>query len=100
VAKIFALMDMTEEDVKGYLHEADMLSKLPDHDNLVKYLFHITYEGRLYIFMRKYAKSLYEALTSSTKFFTEKQVIAMAVDIMQGLKELHDRGIIHRDIKR
>jgi serine/threonine protein kinase len=77
--------------------EITLLSELK-HENIVQYLGTQRTEDKLYIFLELVSKG---SLASLYKRYpmVEEQVRAYTHQILHGLKYLHDRNIIHRDIK-
>ncbi|XP_031493169.1 mitogen-activated protein kinase kinase kinase 1-like [Nymphaea colorata] len=78
-------------------HEVALLSQF-EHQNIVRYLGTDKEDGRLYIFLelvtQKSLASLYQRY-----HLQDSQVSVYTRQILNGLKYLHDRGVIHRDIK-
>ncbi|CAK9269447.1 unnamed protein product, partial [Sphagnum jensenii] len=77
--------------------EIALLSEL-EHENIVQYLGTESTGDKLYIFLELVSKG---SLASVYKKYpmVEEQVCAYTQQILHGLKYLHDRNIIHRDIK-
>ncbi|WCJ44579.1 Mitogen-activated protein kinase kinase kinase 1 [Euphorbia peplus] len=69
-----------------------------EHENIVQYYGTQTDESKLYIFLQLVTKgslmSLYQRY-----HLRDSQVSAYTRQILHGLKYLHDRNVIHRDIK-
>ncbi|CAK9858316.1 unnamed protein product [Sphagnum jensenii] len=77
--------------------EIIVLSELK-HENIVQYLGTETTEDKLYIFLELVSKGSLASVYKKYPMF-EEQVRVYTRQILHGLKYLHDRKIIHRDIK-
>ncbi|KAL2339840.1 hypothetical protein Fmac_007780 [Flemingia macrophylla] len=77
--------------------EIALLSQF-EHENIVQYYGTEMDESKLYIFLELVTKgslrSLYQKYT-----LRDSQVSAYTRQILHGLKYLHDRNVVHRDIK-
>ncbi|KAK1361627.1 hypothetical protein POM88_046101 [Heracleum sosnowskyi] len=77
--------------------EIDLLSEL-EHENIVRYLGTEKTESNFYIFLELASKgsllSLYQQY-----HLQDSQVSVFTRQILYGLKYLHDRNVVHRDIK-
>ncbi|KAK2429626.1 mitogen-activated protein kinase kinase kinase [Trifolium repens] len=78
-------------------HEIAVLSQL-EHENIVRYLGTEMDESNLYIFIEFVTKGSLLNLYRRYKL-RDSQVSAYTRQILHGLKHLHDRNIVHRDIK-
>ncbi|WJX57674.1 mitogen-activated protein kinase kinase kinase [Trifolium repens] len=78
-------------------HEIAVLSQL-EHENIVRYIGTEMDESNLYIFIEFVTKGSLLSLYRRYKL-RDSQVSAYTRQILQGLKYLHDRNIVHRDIK-
>ncbi|RHN55995.1 putative mitogen-activated protein kinase kinase kinase STE-STE11 family [Medicago truncatula] len=78
-------------------HEIALLSQF-EHENIVRYIGTEMDESNLYIFIELVTKGSLLRLYQRYKL-RDSQVSAYTRQILHGLKYLHDRNIVHRDIK-
>ncbi|KAI7903154.1 kinase-like domain-containing protein [Cokeromyces recurvatus] len=80
--------------------EISLLKDL-DHMNIVQYMGYDcnTDEGQIYIFLEYVPGGSISSLLNQYKFFDEPLIKFFTRQILQGLQYLHERHIIHRDIK-
>ncbi|KAF9265418.1 Pkinase-domain-containing protein [Marasmius fiardii PR-910] len=79
-------------------HEIELLQDL-QHDNIVQYLYSSLENDCLNIFLEYVPGGSVTALLRNYGAFEETLVKNFVRQILQGLSYLHERGIIHRDIK-
>ncbi|KAL0581706.1 ATP binding [Marasmius crinis-equi] len=79
-------------------HEIELLQDL-QHDNIVQYLYSSLEDDCLNIFLEYVPGGSVTALLRNYGAFEETLVKNFVRQILQGLSYLHERGIIHRDIK-
>ncbi|XP_061339513.1 mitogen-activated protein kinase kinase kinase 1-like [Gastrolobium bilobum] len=77
--------------------EIELLSQF-EHENIVKYIGTEMDESNLYIFLELVTKGSLANLYRQYKL-RDSQVSSYTRQILHGLKYLHDRNIVHRDIK-
>ncbi|KAM5575938.1 mitogen-activated protein kinase kinase kinase 1 [Rosa sericea] len=77
--------------------EIALLSQF-EHENIVQYYGTQKDESRFYIFLELVTKGSLQKLYQ-TYHLTDSHVSVYTRQILQGLKYLHDRRVIHRDIK-
>lgn len=79
--------------------ELDIL-RLVNHHNIVRLFDLFDHEDRLY-FVLEYMSggALYEVISSKNIQFNEEKASLIVRDILQGLAYLHEKGIVHRDVK-
>ncbi|KAG9451106.1 hypothetical protein H6P81_011071 [Aristolochia fimbriata] len=77
--------------------EIALLSQF-EHENIVQYLGTDKEEARLYIFLELVTQGSLASLYQKYHL-RDSQVCAYTRQILNGLKYLHDRDVIHRDIK-
>lgn len=102
VSKNLDLKLMKERNQKEAWKEALILKKL-HHKNIIRYYTSFLEDGCLYIIM-EYAPggdlySKIKKLREGRQFLSEQEIIKYSIDILSGLKYLHENNIIHRDIK-
>eukprot|EP01006_Ploeotia_vitrea_P029095 TRINITY_DN61693_c0_g1_i1.p1 TRINITY_DN61693_c0_g1~~TRINITY_DN61693_c0_g1_i1.p1 ORF type:complete len:569 (+),score=99.11 TRINITY_DN61693_c0_g1_i1:68-1774(+) len=106
VCKEIKLASLSEKERDAALREAMLLSRL-DHPNIIH--FHESWEEKkkLYIVM-EYAdggdlstkiKAHRTGLAGKPLLFKEDQIMAWFVQLCLALKHIHDRKILHRDLK-
>ncbi|KAM3729347.1 hypothetical protein ACB098_12G004600 [Castanea mollissima] len=81
-----------------YLEQEISLLKQFEHENIVKYLGTEKDESRIYIFLELVTKGSLASLYQKY-LLSDYQVSAYTRQILNGLKYLHDKKVIHRDIK-
>ncbi|KIK57786.1 hypothetical protein GYMLUDRAFT_246768 [Collybiopsis luxurians FD-317 M1] len=79
-------------------HEIELLQDL-QHENIVQYLYSTLEDDCLNIFLEYVPGGSVTALLRNYGAFEETLVSNFTRQICQGLSYLHERGIIHRDIK-
>ncbi|KAK9066818.1 hypothetical protein SSX86_014141 [Deinandra increscens subsp. villosa] len=98
--KEVSLLDQGEQGRQSVLQleqEIALLSQF-QHENIVRYYGTYKDESKLYIFLELVTKgsllSLYQRY-----HLQDCQVSSYTRQILHGLKYLHDRGVVHRDVK-
>jgi serine/threonine protein kinase len=86
-----------KQAIRQLEQEIALLSEI-QHANIVQYLGTERDDEKLYIFLELVSKGSLAHVYNKYEFFYE-QVRAYTKQILSGLKYLHDRKIIHRDIK-
>eukprot|EP00177_Eucheuma_denticulatum_P006862 GFKZ01012495.1.p1 GENE.GFKZ01012495.1~~GFKZ01012495.1.p1 ORF type:complete len:417 (+),score=80.62 GFKZ01012495.1:234-1484(+) len=79
--------------------ELDIL-RVVNHENIVRLYDLFDVQDRLYFVLEFMAGgALYEVLSSNEMVFSEERASHIIKDILQGLAYLHEKGIVHRDVK-
>ncbi|WVZ73471.1 hypothetical protein U9M48_021773 [Paspalum notatum var. saurae] len=78
-------------------HEISLLSRL-EHENIVQYFGTDKEGGKLYIFLELVTQGSLSALYQKYRL-QDSQVSAYTRQILNGLHYLHQRNVLHRDIK-
>ncbi|KAM5574577.1 hypothetical protein ABKV19_013828 [Rosa sericea] len=98
--KEVSLLDQGSQGKQSLLQleqEIHLLSQF-EHDNIVQYLGTDKDETKLYIFLELVTKGSLASLYSKY-LLRDSQVSVFTRQILSGLKYLHDRNVLHRDIK-
>jgi NIMA (never in mitosis gene a)-related kinase len=104
IIKQISLAKLSARDAKATELEATLLSKLK-HPNIVTFWESFTENHCLHIVMEyadggdldHYVKN--HIKTSRNKEISEKQVLHLFVQMSLAIKHIHDRKILHRDLK-
>ncbi|XP_041662435.1 serine/threonine-protein kinase Nek5-like isoform X2 [Cheilinus undulatus] len=100
VVKQINLRKMSAREKEASKKEVTLLSKMK-HPNIVTFIDSFQERGSLYILM-EYCDGgdlMKKINMQRGVYFSEEQVINWFVQICLGLKHIHDRKILHRDIK-
>ena len=101
VVKQIDISKMTPQEKREAYHEAKVMSAF-DHPNIIKFKeVYTTTNGKLNIVMN-YADGgdLQSKIKSQRgRLFSENEILDMFVQICLAIKHVHDRKVLHRDIK-
>jgi serine/threonine protein kinase len=90
--------DIFETGLRGFLEEARTLSRF-HHPNIVRIRDFFTANGTAYLVMDyRPGESLMEELERRGAL-SEKEALAIILPILEGLRTVHEEGLLHRDIK-
>lgn len=106
VAKHVNLAAMTPKQRKEAHNEISILQQL-DHPNIVRYVEFFEEHPNLYIIMEyadggdlyTHMKKMKSSLTGRGQQLSEEQVISLFAQVAMAIKYMHDRKVLHRDIK-
>ncbi|KAI9296279.1 Pkinase-domain-containing protein [Neoconidiobolus thromboides FSU 785] len=92
------LIDLSQQPRKHLIYNELSVMKEAKHPNIVNYVDSFLSGNDLWVLM-EYMKggALTDIIDSNT--LTEEQISSICLESCKGLKHLHDRNIIHRDIK-
>ncbi|CDF34432.1 Serine/threonine-protein kinase [Chondrus crispus] len=89
-----------EQRSKTLIQRELNILRLVNHPNVVRLFDLFDAEDRLYFVLEYMAGgALYEVLSSKTIHFSEESASVIIKDILLGLAYLHEKGIVHRDVK-
>jgi|GEM_PF-1839374 len=88
-----------QNGINQFLNEARLLVKF-NHPNIVRVIDFFEENGTAYLVM-DYCQgvNLAEYMEQQGGILSEQAVINLIMPILEGLQELHNRGVLHRDIK-
>ncbi|XP_062099190.1 mitogen-activated protein kinase kinase kinase 1-like [Humulus lupulus] len=89
--------DQGKQSIYQLEQEIALLSQF-EHENIVQYYGTDTDDSKLYIFLELVTKGSLQRLYQRYNL-RDSQVSAYTRQILLGLKYLHDRNVVHRDIK-
>ncbi|KAL8205854.1 hypothetical protein R6Q57_009405 [Mikania cordata] len=97
VKEVSLLEQGSQENIQQLQQEISLLSQF-HHVNIVQYLGTDTVDGKLYIFLELVTKGSLAKLYQKYEL-RDSQVSAYTRQILSGLNYLHERKVVHRDIK-
>lgn len=99
VIKEIRMANLSKDDRDAALNEANLLSSL-NHPYIIKYEESFQERGCFYIVM-EYANGgdLAAKIRDKRSYFTENEVLHTFIQIALAIKYIHDRKILHRDLK-
>jgi len=89
---------MTKQDLADLKREADTMSRLRPHVNVVQFLGMTTFPQICIVTEFLDAGSLYDFLHNSDQKLDSNLMMAIVKGIAAGMLHLHSEGIIHRDL--
>lgn len=93
-------IDITSSKQKIYIGNEITIMKTMDHKNIVKLYETYLYKGRIFMFMEFMDGGCLTPVVENYKLKIPEHVIAFILrEVLEGIAQLHKRGIVHRDIK-
>lgn len=91
-------MNLEQQPKKDLIINEIIVMKSSKHVNIVNFIDSFLFKGDLWVVM-EYMEggSLTDVVTCN--IMTEGQIAAVSREILEGLRHLHEHGVIHRDIK-
>uniref|UniRef100_V5EYI6 non-specific serine/threonine protein kinase n=2 Tax=Kalmanozyma brasiliensis (strain GHG001) TaxID=1365824 RepID=V5EYI6_KALBG len=91
-------MNLEQQPKKDLIINEILVMKESRHRNIVNYIDSFLFKGDLWVVM-EYMEggSLTDVVTCN--IMTEGQIAAVSREVLEGLRHLHEHGVIHRDIK-
>ncbi|KAJ9059531.1 hypothetical protein DSO57_1001600 [Entomophthora muscae] len=91
-------MNLEQQPKQDLIINEILVMKDSKHRNIVNYIDSFLFKGDLWVVM-EYMEggSLTDVVTSN--MMSEGQIAAISRETLEGLKHLHSKGVIHRDIK-
>ena len=87
-----------KKSIESLQREIELLKEL-DHDNIVRYLGYENKDNTFNVFLEYISGGSISSCLVKCGKFPENIARSFAAQILCGLEYLHDRNIIHRDIK-
>jgi len=85
-------------DIKGLCQEIEVYQQL-EHENIVKYIGAKMEKDSIYIYMEYMCGGSLASLLQQYGPFEEKVIKKFTKQVVLGLDYLHEKGIVHRDVK-
>ncbi|CAD7703488.1 unnamed protein product [Ostreobium quekettii] len=98
--KQISLAGVPKDNLSSVMAEIDLLKDL-NHRNIVKYFDSIKTRNHLYIVLEYMENGSLANVIKPSNFgaFPEHLVSVYIAQVLEGLKYLHEQGVVHRDIK-
>lgn len=91
-------MNLEQQPKKDLIINEIIVMKNSKHKNIVNYMDSFLFKGDLWVIMEfMQGGSLTDVVTAN--IMTEGQIAAVCKETLEGLRHLHSKGVIHRDIK-
>ena len=96
--KLAELQNKSSVGLENFCHEIEVYQKL-EHKNIVPYLGAKQEDEDLYIYMEYMPGGSINSMLKQYGAFQESVIRKFTGQVVQGLHYLHEKGVIHRDIK-
>eukprot|EP01102_Stenamoeba_stenopodia_P000315 TRINITY_DN10294_c0_g1_i1.p1 TRINITY_DN10294_c0_g1~~TRINITY_DN10294_c0_g1_i1.p1 ORF type:complete len:313 (-),score=42.20 TRINITY_DN10294_c0_g1_i1:80-1018(-) len=96
----FVSREMDEDDMEHFEKEITIRESLPNHRNIVRYLFHDFRSGNFSIYTAYYKDTLKDELEGRKNYpLAPKEISKYAYDIVSALSFLHQNSVMHRNLQ-
>lgn len=98
--KQISLAGVPSDSLQTVMGEIELLKTL-NHKNIVKYIGSFKSRTHLYIILEYMENGSLASVIKPNKYgtFSESLAAVYIAQVLQGLKYLHEQGVVHRDIK-
>ncbi|KAF3484030.1 STE/STE20 protein kinase [Arthroderma uncinatum] len=94
--------DFKDESIKDFIHETKVMSQVKDAGakNINIFIEAVSIHSQLWLVTNMYNLTAYfKQMRATGDKLEERFIIPIAREVAEGLKAIHDAGIIHRDVK-
>jgi serine/threonine-protein kinase len=84
---------------RRFIHGAEILAKIGDHDRIIGYVEHGKIKGQLYLLMEYVEASNLKELYARHDPVLLENVAQILIDMSEGLEHMHENGFMHLDFK-
>ncbi|KAL4445967.1 hypothetical protein ABPG74_010959 [Tetrahymena malaccensis] len=97
--KVVDKSSLEKDSFKEKLNQEIKIQKSLNHENVVKYYTSFEDSQNVYIVLEYCSNQTFKELLDRRKRLTEIEVKSHLFQIIQSLKYIHSKGVIHRDLK-
>ena len=97
--KVFTRCKMNQRMLKNLHEETVSLKRLCNHPNIIKHFASFKTKRHFYLIVEYCNVGDLETLLEQGLYLSERHVRFIYREVLKGMKEMHEMGILHRDIK-